>query len=257
MSLLEVKKMNRFFGGLHAVADVSFLVEEGSIKAIIGPNGAGKTTLFNLISGSLRPSSGEAFFMDELITGLRPHEVANRKICRTFQNVRLCHNMTVLENTKLGRHTRSRSGFLTGMLNLPGSWVEEREIEERAVSILKMLSLEEHIDSEVGNLPFGKQRAVEFARALAAEPRLLLLDEPASGLNIHETAELAELILRIRDLDTTIVLVEHDMSLVMDISDEIVVLNYGKKIAEGTPEEIQKNEDVIKTYLGEEDAAFA
>jgi branched-chain amino acid transport system ATP-binding protein len=251
--LLEVCGLNRFFGGLHAVANVSFSVKEGLIKAIIGPNGAGKTTLFNLISGSLRPSSGKTIFQQKLITGLKAHEIARRGIIRTFQNIRLCAHMTVLENTMLGRHTRSRAGFLAGMLNLPWSWSEEREIREKSLSILKLLSLEDLFNTEASSLPFGKQRAAEFARALAAEPKLLLLDEPASGLNLHETEELAELIIKIRDLDMTILLVEHDMSLVMDICDEIVVLNYGEKIAEGTPSEIQKNQDVIRIYLGEDE----
>jgi branched-chain amino acid transport system ATP-binding protein len=251
--LLKVSALNRYFGGLHAVAEVSFSVTEGVIKAIIGPNGAGKTTLFNLISGNMVPSSGQTHFQNKLITGLKAHEIARRGLARTFQNIRLCPHMTVLENTMLGRHTKGRAGFIAGMLNLPWTWREESDIREKSLEILKLLSLEDLCDVEAGSLPFGKQRAAEFARALAAEPKLLLLDEPASGLNLHETEELAELILRIRDLDMTVLLVEHDMSLVMDISDEIVVLNYGKKIAEGTPSEIQKNEEVISIYLGEDE----
>ena len=250
--LLEVDGLNRRFGGLHAVAQVSFGVPCGAIKAVIGPNGAGKTTLFNLISGFLKPTSGRAFFEGENITELKAFEVARRGMLRTFQNVRLCQGMTVLENTKLGRHTRSRAGFLAGALNLPWTRREEREIEERCIVILDMLKLADARDQEVGSLPFGRQRAVEFARALAAEPKLMLLDEPASGLNVHETEELARLIQRIRQMGTTILLVEHDMSLVMDISDEIVVLNYGRKIAEGRPADIQRNEEVINIYLGGE-----
>ena len=252
-ALLQVTRLNRFFGGLHAVADVSFSVTEGAIKAIIGPNGAGKTTLFNLISGNMEPSSGETRFQGELITGLKAHGIAMRGLARTFQNTKLCPHMTVLENTMLGRHTRSKAGFIAGMLNLPWTWREESEIREKSLKILELLSLEDLSDTEASSLPFGKQRATEFARALAAEPKLLLLDEPASGLNLHETEELAELILKIRDLDMTVLLVEHDMSLVMDISDEIVVLNYGEKIAEGTPSEIQKNQEVIHIYLGEDE----
>lgn len=252
-ALLQVTRLNRFFGGLHAVADVSFSVTEGAIKAIIGPNGAGKTTLFNLISGNMEPSSGETHFQGELITGLKAHGIAMRGLARTFQNTKLCPHMTVLENTMLGRHTRSKAGFIAGMLNLPWTWREESEIREKSLKILELLSLEDLSDTEASSLPFGKQRATEFARALAAEPKLLLLDEPASGLNLHETEELAELILKIRDLDMTVLLVEHDMSLVMDISDEIVVLNYGEKIAEGTPSEIQKNQEVIHIYLGEDE----
>jgi branched-chain amino acid transport system ATP-binding protein len=253
-ALLKVNGLNRFFGGLHAVAEVSFSVSEGSIKAIIGPNGAGKTTLFNLISGNMEASSGKTHFNGELITGLKAHDIAKRGLIRTFQNIKLCPHMTVLENTMLGRHTRSRAGFVAAMLNLPWTWREESEIREKSLEILRLLSLEDLGDSEASSLPFGKQRAAEFARALAAEPKLLLLDEPASGLNLHETAELAELILKIRDLDMTVLLVEHDMSLVMDISDEIIVLNYGKKIAEGTPSEIQKNDEVIAIYLGEDES---
>lgn len=252
-ALLQVTRLNRFFGGLHAVADVSFSVTEGAIKAIIGPNGAGKTTLFNLISGNMEPSSGETHFQGQLITGLKAHGIAMRGLARTFQNIKLCPHMTVLENTMLGRHTKSKAGFIAGMLNLPWTWREESEIREKSLKILKLLSLEDLSDTEASALPFGKQRATEFARALAAEPKLLLLDEPASGLNLHETEELAELILKIRDLDMTVLLVEHDMSLVMDISDEIVVLNYGEKIAEGTPSEIQKNQEVIHIYLGEDE----
>ncbi len=252
-ALLQVTRLNRFFGGLHAVADVSFSVSEGAIKAIIGPNGAGKTTLFNLISGNMEPSSGETHFQGQLITGLKAHGIAMRGLARTFQNIKLCPHMSVLENTMLGRHTRSKAGFIAGMLNLPWTWREESEIREKSLKILKLLSLEDLSDTEASALPFGKQRAAEFARALAAEPKLLLLDEPASGLNLHETEELAELILKIRDLDMTVLLVEHDMSLVMDISDEIVVLNYGEKIAEGTPSEIQKNQEVIHIYLGEDE----
>jgi len=252
-ALLQVTRLNRFFGGLHAVADVSFSVKEGAIKAIIGPNGAGKTTLFNLISGSMEPSSGETHFQGELITGLKAHGIAMRGLARTFQNIKLCPHMSVLENTMLGRHTRSKAGFIAGMLNLPWTWREESEIREESLKILKLLSLEDLSDTEASSLPFGRQRATEFARALAAEPKLMLLDEPASGLNLQETEELAELILKIRDLDMTVLLVEHDMSLVMDISDEIVVLNYGEKIAEGTPSEIQKNREVIRIYLGEDE----
>ncbi len=251
--LLKVTRLNRFFGGLHAVAEVSFSVTQGVIKAIIGPNGAGKTTLFNLISGNMAPSSGQTHFQGKLVTGLKAHEIARRGLARTFQNIRLCPHMTVLENTMLGRHTRSKAGFIAGMLNLPWTWREESEIREKSLEVLKLLSLEDLCDVEASSLPFGRQRAVEFARALAAEPKLLLLDEPASGLNLHETEELAELIVKIRNLDVTVLLVEHDMSLVMDISDEIVVLNYGKKIAEGTPSEIQKDQEVISIYLGEDE----
>jgi branched-chain amino acid transport system ATP-binding protein len=252
--LLKIDQLSRSFGGLQAVDNVSFQVQEGQIKALIGPNGAGKTTLFNLVSGNLKPSAGTVFFMDEMITGLKPHEVTVKGLSRTFQNIRLCSHMTVLENVMLGRHVRSRAGFLAGMINLPRTWLEERQIREKAHHFLELFSLGDLSAEEASNLPFGKQRAVEFARALAAEPKLLLLDEPASGLNLHETAELSELIVKIRDMGVTILLVEHDMALVMDISDRIVVLNSGRKIAEGTPKEVQRNRDVINIYLGEDDA---
>ena len=254
MSLIEVKKLNKFFGGLHAVNDINFSVQKGTIKAIIGPNGAGKTTLFNLISGNLKYSSGTIFFMDNSITGLKPYEIAEKGISRTFQNIKLNGDMTVLENVMIGRHVRSKAGFIAGMLNLPWTWEEEKAIKESSLKMLDFFSIENLANEEASNLSFGKQRAVEFARALATEPKLLLLDEPAAGLNIYETIELAKLITKIRDFGITILLVEHDMSLVMDISDEIIVLNYGKKIAEDSPQEIQKNPEIINIYLGEEHA---
>ncbi len=252
--VLAVRNINRFFGGLHAVNDVSFDVAEGIIKAIIGPNGAGKTTLFNLIGGGLKPSSGTVAYQGQIITGLKTHVIAAQGVSRTFQKVRLCPKMSVLENVMLGRHTRSKAGFGAAMLNLPWTWREEHNTREKSRAILSYLSIDDVAGSDVSSLPFGKQRLVELARALAAEPRLLLLDEPASGLNLHETVELAGLITRIRDQGMTIVIIEHDMSLVMDISDDILVLNYGQKIAEGTPREIQANREVINIYLGEEDA---
>lgn len=249
--LIKIDNLNRFFGGLHAVNNVSFNVKKGQIKAIIGPNGAGKTTLFNLISGTLKTSSGNTYFKNYLITGLKPYQIAKKGISRTFQNIQLFPNLSVLENVMIGRHIQSKGGFFAGMLNLPFTEKEEKNIKEKSLDLLKLFSLQDLKDEEVMNLPFGKQRLVEFTRALATEPELLLLDEPAAGLNIYETEELADQIKKIRDLDITILLVEHDMSLVMDISDEIVVLNYGKKIAEDHPENIQKNKEVIKIYLGE------
>jgi branched-chain amino acid transport system ATP-binding protein len=254
MELLEVKRINKRFGGLHAVNEVSFSLKKGLIKAVIGPNGAGKTTLFNLISGTLQPTTGRVFFSGEDITGKKPYQIARKGIIRTFQNLKLSRHMTVLENVMLGRHIRSRSGFLAGLLRLPRTWKEEKSIREEALHALEKLGIAGLRDQTAGSLPFGIQRSVEFARALACEPKLLLLDEPASGLNIHETRELSKLIAGIRDLGVTILIVEHDMTLVMDISDEIAVLNFGQKIAEGTPAEIQRNPQVIQIYLGEEDA---
>ncbi len=256
-ALLEVQGLNRFFGGLHAVADVSFSQAEGEIKAVIGPNGAGKTTLFNLIAGSLEADSGQVRFDGQSITGLRIHEVAAAGIARTFQNIRLAPGMSVLDSVMLGRHLRSRAGFLASMLRSAGCRAEERAIRARAMELLELFGLADAAEAEAVALPFGRQRIVELARALAAEPRLLLLDEPAAGLNIRETGELALRIRGIRGMGVTVLLVEHDMSLVMDISDSIVVLNYGRKIAEGTPREVRRNRDVIDIYLGQDHAEAA
>jgi branched-chain amino acid transport system ATP-binding protein len=255
--MLELSAVHKYFGGLHAVNNVSFKVAPGTIKAVIGPNGAGKTTLFNLIAGGLEPSSGTITFKGRPIQGLKPHRVASLGMARTFQNIKLFHGMTALENVMLGRHIRSRSGFLAGMFNLPRTWKEEKDIRARSMALLELLDIAGYADVEATSLAFGQQRAVEMARALAMEPDLLLLDEPAAGLNIYETAEIARLIERTRDMGITVLLVEHDMSLVMDISDEIVVLSFGEKIAEDVPDEIQRNPDVIKIYLGEDEEAAA
>ncbi|HEY5505254.1 MAG TPA: ABC transporter ATP-binding protein [Sedimentisphaerales bacterium] len=253
-ALLETKGLHRFFGGLHAVNDVSIAVSQGTIKGVIGPNGAGKTTLFNLIAGTIQPHNGEVFFRDKKITALKPHAVACRGIARTFQTTKLFSNMTVLENVMMGRHCRTRCGFISGMLNLPCTWREDKQTKEKALSILKDIGLAEHALETASNLPFGRQRLVEFARALAMEPELLLLDEPAAGLNIYETKELAKLILWIRDRGVTCLVVEHDMSLVMAICDDVVVLDQGRKIAEGPPRAVQRNPEVIRIYLGDSDA---
>jgi len=255
--MLELTALHKYFGGLHAVNDVNFKVEKGTIKAVIGPNGAGKTTLFNLIAGVLEPSSGSIRFKGREIQGLKPHRIAGLGMARTFQNIKLFHSMTALENVMLGCHIRSHSGFLAGMFNLPWTWTEEKKIRARAMELLGLMEIEEYADVEATSLAFGQQRAVEMARALASEPELLLLDEPAAGLNIYETAEVARLIGRIRDMGITVLLVEHDMSLVMDISDEIVVLSFGEKIAEDVPEAIQRDPEVIKIYLGEDEEAAA
>ena len=250
MALLEVSRLHKKFGGLHAVEDVSFGVGKGTIKAVIGPNGAGKTTLFNLITGTLAATSGRVFFNGRPIQGRRPHQIAACGIARTYQNIKLFHDMTALENVMVGRHLRSRAGFVASMLNLPWTWQEEKDIRAKSMELLELLEIADYADVEATSLAFGQQRAVEFARALALEPSLLLLDEPAAGLNIHETAEIGRLIARIRDLGITVLLVEHDMSLVMDISDEIVVLSFGQKIAEDVPTAIQNHPEVIKVYLG-------
>jgi branched-chain amino acid transport system ATP-binding protein len=253
-ALLETKGLHRFFGGLHAVNDVSIAVRQGTIKGVIGPNGAGKTTLFNLIAGTIQPNKGEVFFRDNKITALKPHAVASRGIARTFQTTKLFGHMTVLENVMMGRHSRTKCGFISGMLNLPHTWREDKHTKEKAISILKDLGLADYALETACNLPFGRQRLVEFARALAMEPELLLLDEPAAGLNIYETKELARLITWIRDRGVTCLVVEHDMSLVMAICDDVVVLDQGRKIAEGPPRAVQRNPEVIRIYLGDNDA---
>ena len=252
--ILEVENLNRRFGGLQAVADVSFAVAENQIKAVIGPNGAGKTTLFNLISGALPLDSGRIIFNGREIQGKQPWQIATAGMARTYQNIKLFPGMTAMENVMVGRHCRTKAGFAAGMLNLPWTWKEEREIREKSLELLDLLEIADLAAVEATSLAFGQQRAVEFARALAAEPSLLLLDEPAAGLNMHETSEVARLISKIRDRGVTVLLVEHDMSLVMDISDEIVVLCFGQKIAEDAPTAIQHNPEVIRIYLGDGDA---
>jgi len=250
--LLETKGLHRSFGGVHAIRDVSIQVHRGTIKAVIGPNGAGKTTLFNLIAGTIPPQKGEVSFQGRRITAWKPHAVAGLGIARTFQTTKLFPHMSVLENVMVGRHPRTRSGFLAGMLNLPCTWREDCEIRDKALAILEDLGLAGYAGETASNLPFGRQRLVEFARALATEPILLLLDEPAAGLNIYETKELSDLILKIRDRGITCLVVEHDMSLVMNISDDVVVLDQGQKIAEGPPQVIQRNAEVIRIYLGDD-----
>jgi len=254
MNMLEVHDLSKRFGGLQAVGNVSFSVLQGAIKALIGPNGAGKTTLFNLISGVTAPDSGAVRFRNSEISGLPPYQVAARGMSRTFQHIRLFTHMTALENVMIGRHMHGRAGFLAGMLNLPWTSKEEKKLRERSLEIMAFLGIADFADTEATSLAYGQQRILEIGRALACEPKLLLLDEPAAGLNMRETSEMARLITRIRDTGITILLVEHDMSLVMNISDEIVVLSYGQKIAEDRPLAIQKNSEVIKVYLGEGDA---
>ncbi len=234
--------------------EVSFTVMQGSIKAVIGPNGAGKTTLFNIVSGFLSPDSGAIVYNGFPIHGMSPYEIAEQGLSRTFQHIRLFAHMTAIENVMVGRHVKSRAGFIAGMLNLPWTWREEQEIREKALAIMDFLDIASLSHREATSLSYGQQRAVELARALASEPRMLLLDEPAAGLNIRETADMAKLITRIRSLGITVLIVEHDMSLVMKISDEIIVLSYGEKIADDAPRAIQHNPEVVRVYLGEDDA---
>ncbi len=251
MALLEIENLHRRFGGLHAVNNVCFSVQTGQIKAVIGPNGAGKTTLFNLVAGALAPSSGIVRFQGQEIQGKRPCYIAASGLARTYQNIKMFAGMTALENVMVGCHLQGQSGFLSSMLHAPWTWDEERRIRKKSMELLELLEIAEYAQTEATSLAFGQQRAVELARALAMQPALLLLDEPAAGLNIYETAEVARLISKIRAMGITVLLVEHDMSLVMDISDEIVVLCFGEKIAEDVPQAIQQNPDVIRIYLGE------
>ncbi len=253
-AILEVKGLTRYFGGLCAVDKVDFKVEEGSIKAVIGPNGAGKTTLFHLISGYLPLSSGTVSFMGQDIESRKPYEIAALGMGRTFQHIRLFHGMSSLDNVMVGRHTKSSSGFIAGMLALPSARREDRQIRQSALEEMEFLGIRELADTDATSLAFGQQRSVELARALALEPNLLLLDEPAAGLNMHETVEVGEVIKKIRDRGVTVLIVEHDMSLVMNISDEVMVLSYGEKIAEDEPLAVQKNAEVVRVYLGEDDA---
>jgi branched-chain amino acid transport system ATP-binding protein len=249
--ILKLHQVAMRFGGVDALDGVSCAIAPGIIHAVIGPNGAGKTTLFNCISGLLRPTGGAIELDGRRVDGLPPHRVARLGISRTFQHVALFSHMTVLENVMLGRHLRSHAGFWAAGLRFPGMRREERRIQTRALEQLDFVGLADSGALPAGALPLGQQKILEIARALATEPRLLLLDEPAGGLNMKETEQLGELIQRVCRLGTTVLLVEHDMNLVMEISDQILVLHYGQRLALGTPREIKDNPAVIEAYLGE------
>jgi branched-chain amino acid transport system ATP-binding protein len=250
--MLDVSGITRIFGGVTALKDVSFSVAKGDITGVIGPNGAGKTTLFNIISGIYTQTSGAITLDGKDVSGKPPEQLARLGMVRTFQNIELFNAMTVRENIMVGRHTRSTSGLLACSFKMPWVLREERRIRTEAEKWMEFTGISDLADTSAGNLPFGKGRLLEIARALAVEPSIILMDEPAAGLNSQETLVLAQLIRRIRETGITVVLVEHDMELVMDICDRIVVLNLGMKLAVGTPREIQENPEVIAAYLGEE-----
>ena len=249
--LLQTVGLQKEFGGLVAVSDVDFTVPEGSIVSLIGPNGAGKTTFFNMLTGVYKPTAGTVSFADEDLTGRPPHTFTQRGIGRTFQNIRLFQNMTALENVLVGMHVRLKGGLFGALFHTPRVKREEQEARDRARELLEFSGLRRRDDVIGKNLSYGDQRRLEVARALATEPKLLLLDEPTAGMNPQETVEFTDFVARLRaDRGLTVLLIEHDMRVVMGVSDRVTVLDYGEKIAEGTPSEIQKNERVIEAYLG-------
>ena len=254
MAILELKDVTKKFGGLTAVDGVNLKVEENQICALIGPNGAGKTTVFNMITGAYQVTSGDVIFNGESICGKKPHQIVEKGIARTFQNIRLFKSATVLENVMTGFHCKTKTGMFNVIFNYRKCMQEEAECREKALEILRFLGLEDVKTLEARNIPYGHQRLLEIGRALATSPKLLLLDEPAAGMNSQEKKELVNTIRKIRDTyHLAVLLVEHDMELVMGISENITVINFGRPIACGTAEEIQSNNDVIEAYLGRSD----
>ncbi|MFJ7972545.1 ABC transporter ATP-binding protein [Psychrobacillus sp. NPDC096389] len=251
--LLEVKNTGIQFGGLKAVQNLNMVLNQGELVGLIGPNGAGKTTSFNLLTGVYVPTEGEILFNGERINGLPPFKVTRKGVSRTFQNIRLFNELSVLENVKVAYHSIAKHSIISSILRLPSHFAGEKEMEEKSIEFLKIFSLDKYKDELAKNLPYGQQRRLEIARALAANPKLLLLDEPAAGMNPQETKDLMDLIAFIRNkFDLTILLIEHDMNLVMGVCERIYVLDHGQLLAEGSPEVIRNHPKVIEAYLGEE-----
>ncbi|HGJ2736479.1 TPA: ABC transporter ATP-binding protein [Streptococcus pneumoniae] len=253
MALLEVKQLTKHFGGLTAVGDVTLELNEGELVGLIGPNGAGKTTLFNLLTGVYEPSEGTVTLDGHLLNGKSPYKIASLELGRTFQNIRLFKDLTVLDNVLIAFGNHHKQHVFTSFLRLPAFYKSEKELKAKALELLKIFDLDGDAETLAKNLSYGQQRRLEIVRALATEPKILFLDEPAAGMNPQETAELTELIRRIKDeFKITIMLIEHDMNLVMEVTERIYVLEYGRLIAQGTPDEIKTNKRVIEAYLGGE-----
>lgn len=248
--LVEVKGLDKAFGGVHAVEQVSFSVEAGQVYSVIGPNGAGKTTLLNLITGLYSPTKGEILLNGESIAKLESNQIAERGMCRTFQQMQICMNMSAIENVMLGAHLQYKSSLLATLFRLPSLRRNEAIARRRAADLMEYVGCGDYVDAEASAMSYGALKRLEMARALAVEPKIILLDEPAAGLNATETAALEELIRKIAEQGVTVILVEHDMKLVMGISDNLLVLDHGRVLAEGTPHEIRQNPDVIAAYLG-------